>query len=157
MASPASSQAIPGGVPQPIVKLNQAVLLGGVVAGIVFQQPLVTTALFFLTLGSVLFGKKGSLIFLIGSKLLAEQNRNAATDDPRLVRFNNTIATLLLGFAQIAFLLGAPLAGWILAGMLGVATAVALSGFCLGCFLFYQFNIQRYRLFGQGSKKESRN
>ncbi|TLU85767.1 MAG: DUF4395 domain-containing protein [Chlorobium sp.] len=155
MASSSSSPAIPGGIPQPIVKLNQTVLLTGVIAAIVFQQPLITSVLFFITLGAVLFGKKGSLIFFIGSRLFAEKNRNAPTDDPRLIRFNNTIATLLLGFAQIAFLLHAPLAGWILSGMLGVATAVALGGFCLGCFLFYQFNIQRYKLFGQRSEKES--
>jgi hypothetical protein len=153
MASPSSSSAIEGGIPQPIVKLNQSILLAGVIAGIVFQQPLITTALFIITLGSVLFGKKGSLVYAVGSRILEKQNRDAATDDPRLVRFNNSIAMLLLGFAQIAFLLGAPLAGWILAGMLGIATAVALCGFCLGCFLFYQFNIQRYKLFGQQGKK----
>jgi membrane associated rhomboid family serine protease len=135
--------------------LNQSVLLTGVIAGFAFQQPLFTTILFFITLGAVLFGKKGSLIYFIGSRIFAEKNRNAPTDDPRLIRFNNTIATLLLGFAQTAFLLHAPLAGWILSGMLGVATAVALSGFCLGCFLFYQFNLQRYKLFGQREENEN--
>jgi hypothetical protein len=33
--------------------------------------------------------------------------------------------------------------------MVGIAAAVALGGFCFGCFLYYQFNLQRYRLFGK--------
>jgi len=137
------------GIPLPIVSLNRVVLLAGITAAILFQQPLVTTALFFIILSAVLFGKKGSLIFLVGSRLLARQNLNAKTEDQKLMRFNNSIAALLLGGAQIAFLLGAPLAGWILSGTVAVAATVALAGFCFGCFLFYQFNLQRFRLFGQ--------
>ena len=137
------------GIPLPIVSLNRVVLLAGIIAAILFQQPLVTTALFFIILSAVVFGKKGSLIFFAGSYLFARQNLTAKTEDQKLMRFNNSIAALLLGGAQIAFLLGAPLAGWILSGTVAVAAAVALAGFCFGCFLFYQFNLQRFRLFGQ--------
>ncbi len=140
------------GIPLPIVSLNRIVLLAGIIAAILFQQPLVTTALFFIILSAVLFGKKGSLIFFVGSRLLARQNLNAKTEDQKLMRFNNSIAALLLGGAQIAFLIGAPLAGWILSGTVAVAAAVALAGFCFGCFLFYQFNLQRFRFFGQQKK-----
>ncbi len=140
------------GIPLPIVSLNRVVLLAGITAAIVFQQPVVTTALFFIILSAVLYGKKGSLIFLVGSRLFAKQNLNAKTEDQKLMRFNNSIAALLLGGAQIAFLLNAPLAGWILSGTVAVAAAVALAGFCFGCFLFYQFNLQRFRLFGNNQK-----
>jgi len=34
-----------------------------------------------------------------------------------------------------------------------VAATVALSGFCFGCFLFYQFNLQRFKLFGKQQAK----
>jgi hypothetical protein len=34
-----------------------------------------------------------------------------------------------------------------------VASAVALGGFCFGCFLYYQFNLQRFKLFGQRHDK----
>lgn len=137
------------GIPLPIVTLNRVVLLAGITAAIVFQQPLVTTALFFIILSAIVFGKKGSLIFMVGSRLFEKQNLNAATEDPKLMRFNNSIAAILLGGAQISFLLGAPLAGWIFSGIVAIAASVALAGFCFGCFLFYQFNLQRYKLFGQ--------
>lgn len=140
------------GIPLPIVSLNRVVLLAGIIAATLFQQPLITTALFFIILSAVVFGKKGSLIFFAGSRLFARQNLTAKTEDQKLMRFNNSIAALLLGGAQIAFLLGAPLAGWVLSGTVAVAAAVALAGFCFGCFLFYQFNLQRFRLFGKNQQ-----
>ena len=141
------------GIPLPIVKLNRWVLLIGIVTAIITQQPIVTTALFFIILSAVVFGKNGSLIFIIGSRIFAKQNANAAIEDPRLMRFNNSIAAILLGGAQIAFLAGVPLTGWILSGVVAVAATVALSGFCFGCFLFYQFNLQRFKLFGKQQAK----
>ena len=137
------------GIPFPIVTLNRAVLLAGIAAAIVFQQPMVTTALFIIILFAALFGRKGSLIFFIGSHLLAKQNLKAKTEDQRLMRFNNSIAAILLGAAQIAFLAGAPLVGWIFSGTVAVASMVALAGFCFGCFLYYHYNMQRFRLFGK--------
>jgi hypothetical protein len=64
------------------------------------------------------------------------------------MRFNNTLAAIILGLAQVAFVLHAPLVGWIFAGLAALAAAVALAGFCFGCFLFYQFKLNRARLFG---------
>jgi uncharacterized membrane protein len=136
------------GIPLPIVKLNRVVLLAGIAFAIVFQLPMVTTVLFFIILSAVVFGKNGSLIFFVGSRLFAKQNMTAESEDPRLMRFNNSIAAILLGGAQIAFISGAPLVGWILSGMVAVAATIALAGFCFGCFLFYQFKLQRFRLFG---------
>ncbi len=144
------------GIPFPIVKLNRWVLLVGISTAIIIQQPLITTLLFFIILSSVVFGKSGSLIFFIGSRIFAKQNKTAPSEDPRLMRFNNSIAAILLGGAQIAFLAGAPFTGWILSGFVAVAATIALSGFCFGCFLFYQFNLQRFKLFGsQQAKQES--
>ncbi len=147
MSSTATSATCVG-IPLPIVKLNRVVLLVGIASAIMFQLPIVTTALFVIILSAVVFGKNGSLIFFIGSRLFAKQNMTAESEDPRLMRFNNSIAAILLGGAQIAFLSGAPLVGWILSGMVAVAATIALAGFCFGCFLFYQFNLQRFKLFG---------
>ena len=148
MSSPAASPSCEGGIPLPIVKLNRVVLLVGIAAAIALQLPIVTTVLFFIILLAVIYGKKGSFIFFIGSRLFAKQNLTAEKEDPKLMRFNNSIAAILLGGAQIAFLLGAPLAGWILSGFVAVAAAIALAGFCFGCFLFFQFNMQKFKFFG---------
>jgi hypothetical protein len=136
-------------IPLPVVQLNRTVLLASVIGAIALQQHVFITLLFLIILPAVLFGRRASLIYGIGSHLLARQNEGALVENPQLMRFNNAIAAILLGAAQLAFLLGAPSTGWILAGMVGIAAGVALGGFCFGCFLYYQFNLQRYRFFGK--------
>ena len=135
------------GVPQPIVSLNHATLVVGVVGGLLLQQPLVTTALFLLLLPAVLFGQRWSPIARVGRWLFARQIAHAEREDRRLMRFNNAIALILLGAAQVAFALHAPIIGWAFALLVAAAASVALAGFCVGCFLFYQFRLQRYHLF----------
>ena len=58
------------------------------------------------------------------------------------VRVDEWSIDLLLGGAQIAFLLGAPIAGWALALMVAAAAGVALAGFCFGCYLYTQWHIR---------------
>jgi hypothetical protein len=67
------------------------------------------------------------------------------------MRLNNALAAIFLGAAQIAYVLHAPLVGWICTAFVALAAAVALAGFCVGCFLFYQFKLNRARLFGSTS------
>lgn len=135
-------------IPMPVVLLNRWTLFTGVILAIILQQPLITTALFLILLPAVLFGQKFSLIFQIGTRLFAKQCVTAKKEDRRLQRFNNSIATILLGSAQVAFVVSLPLLGYIFAGMVAIAAGVALAGFCVGCFLYYQFKLQRFRLFG---------
>lgn len=135
-------------IPLPLVKFNRWVLLTGILLGLALQQPLFTTLLFVVLVPAVLFGQRRSLIFQIGKRVFAKQIPSAEREDRRLMRFNNSIAMILLGAAQIAFLLHASVVGWALALMVAIAAGIALAGFCVGCFLYYQFRIQRYRLFG---------
>ncbi len=136
------------GIPLPVVRLNRSILVVGIIGGFLAQQPLVTTLLLALLVPAVIFGPRGSLIAILGERLFAARIAGAEREDRRLIRFNNTIAVILLGLAQLAFLLGAPIVGWALAGMVAVAASVALAGFCVGCFLYFQFKLQRTRLFG---------
>jgi hypothetical protein len=136
----------------PIVNLNRWTLVISIIAGVLLQWPLVTTALFVILLFAVTFGQRGSLIFRTGKKLIQlgilKNNEEDEGEDRRLMRFNNAIALTLLGLAQIAFLLGVPVVGWTLSLLVVVAASAALMGFCLGCVLFYRFRVYRYRLFG---------
>jgi len=136
------------GVPFPIVTLNRAVLTVGVLVALLTQQIWIITILFLIILPTTLFGKRFSLIYYIGNILFKKQIQNSQYEDAGLQRFNNTIATTLLGFSQISFLAGQSILGWIFASMVMLASGVALLGFCIGCFLYYQFKIQRYRIFG---------
>src|ERR671921_2278671 len=127
-------------IPLPIVNLNRWVLVVGVVGALILRQPLLTTALFLVIVSAVLFGRRGSLIFQAGRLLLAKRNAKALNagqvEDPRLMRFNNTLAAMLLGGAQLAFLLGLEGVGWVFSLAVAVAAGLALAGFCGGCFFF---------------------
>ena len=142
------------GIPLPIVKLNRWVLVLGVVSGLLLREPLFTTLLFTAILSGLVFGQRGSPIFRVGKRLLAKYNTLAQhegrVEDPRLMRFNNSIAAILLGGAQLAFLLGQNAIGWAFSLVVAAAAGVALAGFCLGCFFYFRFKMYRHRLSGKG-------
>lgn len=134
-------------IPLPIVRLNRVTIVVGVGLAYVLHAPLITTALFVIVALAAAFGRRASLIYQVGSRVLpAAVGREG--EDPSLMRFNNALAALFLGVAQLAFALHAPLVGWIFAGFTALAAVVALAGFCFGCYLFYQFKLNRSRLFG---------
>lgn len=141
--------AVPG-IPGPIVALNRSLIVVTVLVGLLTGQAWLTTALLVVLAGAVAFGPKGSLVYQVGSRLLARPVAMARdrgdTEAPELMRFNNAIAVTLLGLAQVAFLVGWPVAGWALATTVAVAATVALAGFCLGCYVFVRFRLARYRL-----------
>ena len=129
-------------IPQAIVRLNRWTIVVGVVLAFAMRSPLLTTALFLIIAPAAMFGRRASLIFQIGTRFGAGRIADPETgEDPGLMRFNNSLAALMLGFAQIAFLLHVDLIGWIFAAFTALAAAVALAGFCVGCFLYYQFKL----------------
>jgi len=61
--------------------------------------------------------------------------------------FAQALGALLLVLASLAFWLSAVWLGWLLAGIVVLLAAINLfSGFCLGCFLFYQLARRGIRL-----------
>jgi hypothetical protein len=135
-------------IPLSIVRLNRITIVATVVLAFVLHLPLLTSALFAVVALAAAFGRRASLIYQVGSRVLPPPAPGDDAEDPRLMRFNNTLAAAFLGIAQIAFLAHAPIVGWVFAGFTALAATIALAGFCVGCFLFYQFKLNRYRLFG---------
>jgi membrane associated rhomboid family serine protease len=137
------------GIPMPIVTANRVVIVTTLLVAFVTQQPWLTTLLLVVLLGSVLVGPKGSVVYQGASRLMASRVAAARAagdiEDRRLMRFNNTIAVLMLAAAQVAFLAGSSALGWIFCGVVVLAASVALAGFCVGCFLFYRLRLLQYR------------
>jgi hypothetical protein len=149
VAAAGGSTAQAEGIPYPIVTFNRWVLVVGILGALALRQPAITTLLFLVLTAAVAFGPRYSLIFQVGRRLFGSRLATAEREDRRLMRFNNMIAALILGLAQVAFLAGASAVGWGLALLVVAAAGVALAGFCLGCFLYYQFRLQRFRLLGK--------
>jgi len=136
-------------VPLPIVRLNRWLIVLSGAAAILLQTPLPATLVLLLLLPGTLFGQRWSPIFHLGRLIFGASLASAEREDRRLMRFNNSIAVTLLVGAHLAYSLGLPVLAWVLIGMVVTAAAVALAGFCVGCFLYYQFRLNRYRLFGR--------
>lgn len=143
-------KAQPTSIPLPIVALNRATIVISIVAGLALGLPLVSTVLLVVLVAALLFGPRGSVIFQVGSRLLHRQvaiaREAGQTDEAVLMRFNNSIAVIMLTLAQIAFLAGQPSVGWLLAALVVVAATVALAGFCVGCFIFFRLRMLQYRV-----------
>ncbi len=139
----------PNDIPVPIVTFSRwlyALTLGG---AFVVQQPLITTALLLIVLVSVFGGKRWNLISRIGRILFSKQIAVGKREDYRLIRFNNLIVVALLVIAQVGFVVNASAVAWVSVIAIVVASSLALAGFCVGCVLYYQFKLQRFRLLGQ--------
>jgi hypothetical protein len=154
MSAISSTDTCDDGIPYPIVAVNRGIIVGGVLLALWSDQPLITTLVLALLLPAALFGRKASPIFRIGSILFKEAIAHAPKEDQRVQRFNNIIAVVMLSAAQLAFILGAAWLGWVFSVAVAFAALVALCGFCVGCFLYFQFRINRSRLFRSGARAE---
>ncbi|MDR7481890.1 MAG: DUF4395 domain-containing protein [Armatimonadota bacterium] len=60
-------------------------------------------------------------------------------DDPAPHRFAQALGAGVLWAATLALFVGAPVLGWVLAGLVAVLAMLnVLAGFCAGCFVYYQ-------------------
>ena len=61
-------------------------------------------------------------------------------------KFNSCIAITCLFLGFIDFELDKPVMGYIFTIMVVAASGIAILGFCIGCFIFFQLNQFRYKL-----------
>jgi hypothetical protein len=138
-------------IPMPLVKANQVVMVLGTLTAILLQSPIVLTMLFFIVLFPFLFGPKGNLVFLIAKPLLRSRLNNAETEAIELQRFNQTIASVMLGIATVIMWTVGHWSGWIVVSMVTIAAMLALSGYCVGCFLYFQLKRWKHSLVKNGN------
>jgi hypothetical protein len=133
------------GVPVPVVTFSRWIYTITLVLSLAFQFQYGITILLILLVPGLLFGRKWNFIGRAGKGLLSKRLPGSEIEDARLLQFNNWLLVIMLLAAQIAFLAGFRIAAWaIVIAIIGV-TGVALSGFCVGCFLYYHFKLYRYR------------
>ena len=135
----------PKDVPIPVLNFSRWVYFIILVSGIVLQKPWETSILLVLLLPVILFGKKWNIIGRVGKSLLASRIQGSLYEDRRLIQFNNILLVIMLILAQIAFVTGNNIIGWVITSMAIAATVLALAGYCVGCFLYYKFKLYKYR------------
>jgi hypothetical protein len=138
----------PKDVPIPVLNFTRWIYFIILVSGIILQKPWETTLLLVLLLPVVIFGKKWNIIGRFAKKLLASKIPGSLYEDRRLIQFNNTLLVIMLILAQIAFITGNIVIGWLITSIAIAATGLALAGYCVGCFLYYKFKLYKYYLSG---------
>lgn len=130
-------------IPRPLVRANQASIVISVVlyglsgSWLWLLIPLISGLL------SLTIGKHP--IMMAVKPLLRKPMSSYVQEDRSEQRFNQILAVVLLSASVFSAIAGWTLASLILAGLVFMAAFVAMLGFCIGCFIQYQWKQYRYR------------
>jgi hypothetical protein len=127
---------IPNSVPKPLVQTNQAVIVISVAISILTGFHWILLLPFFAGIGGIFFGK--NFVILSAKRFLKKKPSEYLPEDKDDLKFNQKIASSLLGASLIAHAFGFHLVGNIFSAFVLVAATVALAGFCVGCFIRFQ-------------------
>jgi hypothetical protein len=129
-------------VPLHWVRGNQLGILLSVIASVTAQQPWILLLPLAVQLISRIFGIRYNLFVRLFAPLLPKSIRTEARE---LLRFNNLLAIIFLVVTLAGFALGWTILAYASLIMLTIAVVLALSGFCLGCFMYFQWKQFRSR------------
>ncbi|MEK5100863.1 DUF4395 domain-containing protein [Cytobacillus sp. FSL M8-0252] len=130
-------------IPRPLVKTNQWVIVLSVIATLITGQ-------FFILLIPLLAGLIGLLtgnnpVMMIAKKFLKKPLSSYIPEDKAQQQFNQLIAVVCLSIAFISSIIGWTILSYSFAIIVGLAATIALCGFCIGCFIHFQYNQYKYR------------
>lgn len=125
-------------IPIPYVRANQVGIIVLFLLALLFQQPWIIILLWIIQTAGLSFGLKGNLFVQLAKPMLAGKISGARTEAAELQRFNNSLAVILLTISILCFAIGWTTAGFILAACVAAAALVAVCGYCVGCFLYFQ-------------------
>ncbi|MEK3799071.1 DUF4395 domain-containing protein [Peribacillus sp. FSL H8-0477] len=130
-------------VPRPLVRTNQwFIFLSVVITWISGQEWILAVPL--------LFGMLGLLVnfnpIMRFAKLFLKKNpSDYIPEEHAQQQFNQGIAVVFLGLGLLSFLMNWNSAGYVFTCMVALASFIAILGFCIGCFIRFQWQQYRYR------------
>lgn len=133
----------PLSIPRPLVRTNQWVILLSVIfTWITGQAWLLAIPLVANSLG-YFFGFNPVMRL---AKLFLRKAPSAYTpEDAASQKFSSSIAIICLALGLIGFTLDLPAVGYVFTIMVAIASFIAILGFCVGCFIFFQIKQFQYR------------
>ena len=131
------------GIPRPLVKTNQSFIVISVLAALLTGAYWILALPLAAGLSGLLFGYNP--VIKLAAKFLTKERSAYVLEDPEQQQFNQGIAVFCLAGGLISFLAGWTVAAYIFTVMVAVAATVAILGFCIGCFIHYQWRMYTYR------------
>ncbi|MFC5449313.1 DUF4395 domain-containing protein [Paenibacillus aestuarii] len=123
-------------VPLQRVRGNQFGILLSIIASVLTQQLWILVLPLIVQLVSRQFGIKYNLFVRLFAPIFPVSEQ---TESRELLRFNNLLAILFLVVTLVAHAFNLHIISYVSLGMLTVAVILALCGFCLGCFIYFQW------------------
>ena len=133
----------PVSIPRPLVRVNQWTIFMSVVLTWVTGFYWILLLPLIANLSGVLFGLNPIIYFSKG--FLKKDPSQYIPEDVGQQRFNSTIATLCLALGFLGYVFSINALVYTFTIMVAVASFVAILGFCVGCFIHFQFNQFKYR------------
>lgn len=131
------------GVPRPLVRTNQVVILLSILLAVFSQNFWILLLPILAGIGGIFFER--NFVILLAKKFLRKKPSEYLLEDRSDLRFNQIIASSLLTASLLAGLSGHFILAIVFAAFVFLAAAVALSGFCVGCWLHFQLKQFQYR------------
>jgi hypothetical protein len=130
-------------IPKPLVMANQWSIVLSVIIALSTQSAWILSIPLIANLSSLLTGFHP--ILMIVKRFLSKPANQYIQEDYVQLRFNQWLAVGFLFIASISFLLDWSILFNIATIMVGLAALIATLGFCIGCFVRFQFQQWNYR------------
>jgi Domain of unknown function (DUF4395) len=130
-------------VPRPLVRTNQWVIFLSVVASWITGQVWILAIPLAAGLLGLFFNFNPIMRF--AKLFLKKSTSEYIPEEHAQQRFNQVIAVVCLGLGLISFLLSWNIAGYVFTAMVALASIIAILGFCIGCFIRFQWQQYLYR------------
>ncbi|QBO36343.1 DUF4395 domain-containing protein [Periweissella cryptocerci] len=134
---------IPNSVPRPLVRTNQATIVITVLLTWLTGWYALLLIPFVAGIGGIFFNY--NFVIRFAKRFLRKPGSAYTPEDKLDLKFNQKIASAMLGLALISFVTQHQIAGYVFSGIVLAAASVAIMGFCVGCFIRYQLIQFKYR------------
>lgn len=130
-------------IPRPLVRINQSFIA---LSALLY---LISSQVYFLIL-PIVFGISSLVlnynpIIEFSKKFLKKPKNEYIQEDVAQQRFNQMLALTMFVLSFISYYLNIQWLSVTFAIMVFLASSIAILGFCIGCFIHYQFNMWKYR------------
>ncbi|RSK26611.1 DUF4395 domain-containing protein [Bacillus sp. HMF5848] len=137
-------------IPRPLVRANQWFIVISVVLALGLNQSwILVLPLINGLLGLTIYFNP---IMQVAKKFLKKHPSEYINEDRAQQQFNQWISVICITLSLIGFITNNLVIGYMFAVMVGVAALVAILGFCVGCFIRFQWQQFIYRRKTSSSK-----
>lgn len=130
-------------IPRPLVRMNQWTIFLSVILTWLTVEVWILIIPLIANLMGVLFNYNPVMKF--ARLFLIKEGKSYVPEDVTQQKFNACIAIACLAFGLLSFLIGWNVLGYVFTVMVALASFIAILGFCIGCFLFFQIKQYQYR------------